>query len=74
LADNGGNIEVSSGTPPAEEKTEKPTQESNESGNQSAEDFFKTLLGDLPLPNTLEKFASSNTIITLSALSPQRKP
>ena len=70
MADNGGNIEVSSGTPPAEEKTEKPTQESNESSSQSAEDFFKTLLGDLPLPNTLEKFASSNTIITLSALSP----
>lgn len=71
MADNGGNIEVSSGTPPAEESTEKPTTENNESsGNQNAEDFFKKMLGGLPLPNVLEKYSSSNTIITLSALSP----
>ena len=71
MADNGGNIEVSNGTPPTEESTEKPTQESNKSsGNQNAEDFFREMLGGLPLPNTLEKYSSSNTIITLSALSP----
>lgn len=71
MADNSGNIEVSNGTPPTEESTEKPTQESNKSsGNQNAEDFFREMLGGLPLPNTLEKYSSSNTIITLSALSP----
>lgn len=71
MADNGGNIEVSTGTPPVEETTEKPTNESSGKDNsQTAEDFFKAMLGDLPLPNTLEKFSSSNTIVTLSALSP----
>ena len=71
MADNGGNIEVSTGQPPAGETTEKPVSEKSEKANdQSAEDFFKSMLGELPLPNTLEKYSSSNTIITLSALSP----
>jgi len=71
LADNGENIEVSTGQPPAGKTTEKPVSEKSEKANdQSAEDFFKSMLGDLPLPNTLEKYSSSNTIITLSAISP----
>ena len=69
MADNGGNIEVSNGTPPAEQDTNSATADATSSNTQVASDFFKSMLGTLPYPNVLEKYSSSNTIVTLSALS-----